>query len=40
MRAVADSIENPDESEACAIALGFNQSRDSLRALYQNPMYG
>lgn len=37
VRAVADSIENPDESEACAIALGFNQSRDSLRALYQKP---
>ena len=37
VRAVADSIENPDKSEACAIALGFNQSRDSLRALYQKP---
>lgn len=37
VRAVADSIENPDESEACAIALGFNQSHDSLRALYQKP---
>lgn len=37
VRAVAGSIENPDESEACAIALGFNQSRDSLRALYQKP---
>lgn len=37
VRAVADSIENPDKSEACAIALGFNQSHDSLRALYQKP---
>lgn len=37
VRAVANSIENPDDSEACAIALGFNQSQDSMRALYQKP---
>lgn len=37
VRAVANSIENPDTSEACAIALGFNQSDDSMRALYQKP---
>ncbi len=37
VRAVANSIENPDDSEACAIALGFNQSSDSVRALYQKP---
>ncbi|MFC0820599.1 lytic transglycosylase domain-containing protein [Moraxella marmotae] len=37
VRAVANSIENPDDSEACAIALGFNQSDDSVRALYQKP---
>lgn len=37
VRAVAGSIENPDDSEACAIALGFNQSNDSIRALYQKP---
>lgn len=37
VRAVADSIENPDQSEACAIALGFNQSSDPTRALLQKP---
>ncbi|SIR84140.1 soluble lytic murein transglycosylase [Moraxella cuniculi DSM 21768] len=37
VRAVANSIENPDASESCAIALGFNQSSESMRALYQKP---
>ncbi|MDO4895168.1 lytic transglycosylase domain-containing protein [Moraxella sp.] len=38
VRAVANSIENADASEACAIALGYNQSTaDSMRALYQKP---
>ena len=32
VRAEPDSIENPDESEACCDCTGFNQSRDSLRA--------
>lgn len=41
VRAVANSIENADASEACAIALGYNQSAaDSMRALYQNQMCG
>lgn len=37
VRAVVGSIENPDASEACAIALGFNQSDEPLRALYEKP---
>lgn len=37
VRAVANSIKNADESEACAIALGFNQSDESYRALEQKP---
>lgn len=37
VRAVAHSIENADASEACAIALGFNQSSESIRAIYQKP---
>lgn len=35
VRAVAHSIENADESEACAIALGFNQSGESYRTIEQ-----
>ena len=34
VRAVTQSIENPDDSEACAIGLGFNGSGDA-RALNQ-----
>lgn len=37
VRAVAANVENADESEACAIALGFNQSSESYRALEQKP---
>ncbi|MFL1732886.1 lytic transglycosylase domain-containing protein [Moraxella oculi] len=33
--AVSPSIENADKSEACAIALGYNQSPESYRALEQ-----
>ena len=40
VRAVAANVENADESEACAIALGFNQSSESYRALEQNPTSG
>ncbi|WFF38216.1 lytic transglycosylase domain-containing protein [Moraxella nasibovis] len=35
VRAVAHSIENADDSEACAIALGYNQSSESYRTLEQ-----
>ncbi len=35
VRAVANLIENADNSEACAVALGFNQSNDNTRALTQ-----
>lgn len=37
VRAVANSIVNADASEACAVALGFNQSAESMRAIYQKP---
>lgn len=32
VRAVAGYITNPDESEACAIALGYNNTGDPMRA--------
>lgn len=37
VRAVAANVENADASEACAIALGFNQSSESYRTLEQKP---
>ncbi|WP_258556012.1 hypothetical protein [Moraxella ovis] len=37
VRAVAANVVNADASEACAIALGFNQSSESYRALEQKP---
>lgn len=37
VRAVANNIKNADASEACAIALGFNKSDESYRALEQKP---
>lgn len=37
VRAVANSIVNADASEACAVALGFNQSAESMRTIYQKP---
>lgn len=35
VRAVANFVHNADDSEACAVALGFNQSNESHRALSQ-----
>ncbi|MDO4427648.1 MAG: lytic transglycosylase domain-containing protein [Moraxella sp.] len=37
VRAVANYIENADASEACAVALGFNQSDQPERALNEKP---
>lgn len=37
VRAVAGYIENADASEACAVALGYNQSSESARALSEKP---
>lgn len=37
VRAVAGYITNADSSEACAIALGFNQSGDVIRSLVEKP---
>ena len=35
VRAVANYITNADASEACAIALGFSQGGDSMRAFVE-----
>lgn len=37
VRAVASYIRNPDASEACAIALGFNHGGDMMRGLVEKP---
>lgn len=37
VRAVANYITNPDASESCAIALGFNRGGDVLRGLVEKP---
>lgn len=37
IRQVTPYIHNPDTSEACAVALGFNRSNDSMRALVEKP---
>lgn len=37
VRQVAGFISNADASEACAIALGFNQAGDVMRALVEKP---
>lgn len=38
VRQVANLITNPDTSEQCALALGFNHAGDSMRALMQKPL--
>ncbi len=37
VRQVANYITNPDASESCAIALGFNQGGDVMRGLIEKP---
>lgn len=37
VRQVAEYITNPDASEACAIALGFNKGGDVIRGLIEKP---
>ena len=40
VRQVANYVTNPDASEACAIALGFNHGGDSMRAYTEKVMFG
>ena len=37
VRQVANLVTNPDRSESCAIALGFNHGGDTMRALAEKP---
>jgi soluble lytic murein transglycosylase len=37
VRQVASYVTNPDDSEACAIALGFNRGGDVIRGLVEKP---
>ena len=37
VRQVANLITNPDRSESCAVALGFNHGGDTMRALVEKP---
>ena len=38
VRQVANLVTNPDRSESCAIALGFNHGGDTMRALAEKPL--
>ncbi len=37
VRQVANMVTNPDRSERCALALGFNHGGDTMRALTEKP---
>lgn len=37
VRQVANLVNNPDRSESCAVALGFNHGGDTMRALSEKP---